>query len=123
MNRQGKFVFTMAHIVALSVLAVAGVITLMTGGILANRSLPLGLAFAAVAAIVFIGLWKSSKVAVGVGAAGMAVAPMLAGWAGAPVDEGGHLTTLLGLALLYAIWLATWRHRPWAPAEDDQTEE
>lgn len=109
---------TIAHAVAIAVLGVAAVVNLVLGGVLANRSLPLGLGFAAVSALMLVGLWRSSRALVALAAVGLFAGPVLAQRMGAGVDPTAHLTTALGLAATYAVWLATRAHRPGAAAPD-----
>lgn len=95
------------HIAVLALLSVIAVIHIVLGGVLANRSLLLGLAFAAAAAFTLIGLWKRHLVALAVGCAGMVFLPYVAEAMGAATNKDTHLVRLMAVGLLFAIWVVT----------------
>lgn len=106
------------HVATLALFGVSAVLELVLGGVLVHRSVGLGLGFAAVAAVLLWGLGRSSRVAVGLASVGLVVGMVAAERLGAPVDPSSHLTTALGVGVLYALWYATRHHRPGAVRED-----
>lgn len=112
---------TLAHSIAIVLFAVGGVINLVLGAALLGRSIPLALGFLVVSVVLFVGLLRSDRLLVTLGAAGLVAGPMVAQVIGAETAEMSLLSLLLGVLVLLAVWWLTLAHRPWnrpRPADD-----
>lgn len=116
--RKGPSALLILHVATLALFGVSVLLELVLGGLLVHRSALLGAGFAAVAAVLVWGLWRSSRLAVGLASVGLVAGRVAAERLGAPVDPDSHLSTALGVGLLFALWWATRRHRPGAPRQE-----